>query len=65
MKKCIAAIVLALGATAVVAAPSQAVSCNAFNQGTYTAVHGDQGNREGHSQAWDSPGLWKLAMACH
>lgn len=53
------AILLATGALVlcVSAAPSQAVSCSAFNKGTGTAAHDGKGQI--------GKGIYKIAMACH
>lgn len=53
------AILLATGALVfgAGAAPSQAVSCSAFNKGTATAAHDGKGKI--------GQGIVKIAMACH
>lgn len=52
------AILIATGALVfgVGAAPSQAVNCKSFNQGTFRAAH---------INGVASPGIYKIAMACH
>lgn len=56
MKKIAIALVTAGMLFGLGVAPSNAINCNAFNQGTYQAAHvvGANGN-----------GLYKIAMACH
>lgn len=56
MKKIVIAIAIAVGAGVIAGTPAQAINCHAFNQGTGNAAH---------NRGVDSPGIMRIAYACH
>lgn len=56
MKKIIIAVAIALGASALIGAPANAINSNACNQGTYRAAH---------INYVTSPGIMRIGYFCH